>query len=170
MEKLDVKDPLDHLDCLVSRVLVDQEDLKVEEVHLVPPVCLDLKDRRVELELMDLRDPQEYLDPLDLLVTEELLDCLDPLDQLDHEVLKVLKENVEILEAQERKVLQDPRVFQDPLDPLDPEEKEEKKVLLVNKELPVSAGVLVTRVLLELLELWDLLEVLDYRYVFPIAF
>ena len=53
MEKLDVKDPRDPLGCLVSRVLVDQEDLKVEEVHLEPLECQDLKDKRVELELMD---------------------------------------------------------------------------------------------------------------------
>lgn len=47
MERQDVKVPLEHLVFLVSRVQVDQEALKVDEVHLGPLVCLVLRVRRV---------------------------------------------------------------------------------------------------------------------------
>ena len=161
MESLGVKVLLDLPVYLVSKVLVGPEDPKEDVVHLGLQACQDLKDKKAELELMDLLVLQEFLGLLDLQVTEELLVYLDLLGQLVQEELLDHKENEVILVALEKKDQLVLRVCLVHLVHLVQEENVVKKVHLENLEHLVLEDDLEIKVRLVLLGLWVLLGVLD---------
>ena len=90
-----------------------------------------------------------------LLVSLDQLDLLEPEDQWEH------KENVVILESPAKKVLQDHQAFKAPMGQWVQEEKGEKRDPWENLAHLGSQVDQVTRVHLEQLVAWGLLEDLD---------
>ena len=153
--KLEDKDPLELLVCLVLKVLMAQEGLQETVDHLDLSECQALKDQKVPLVLMDLQDPLDHLDLVALQETEVFLDCLGQLDLWVPEELKGPKEKGEMLVLLEKKDLQVLLVYKDLQDHLEQEVREERKVPQENKAHPVLEEDLETRDHLELLEPWD---------------
>jgi len=145
---------------LESKVQVDQEAQRVDVDLQALLVCLVLRVKRVELVLMVLLGRLVPLDPLDHLETEERLVYPDLPALLEQGARKVLKENEEILEKLEKKVLLDQLVCLVQMDLQVREENAAKRVQLVSLDPLVLADVLETKDLLEPLVQWDLLVVL----------
>ena len=104
--KLEDKDPLELLVCLVLKVLMAQEGLQETVDHLDLWECQALKGQKVPLVLMDLQDPLDHLDPVALQETEVCLDYLGQLDLWVPEELKGPREKEEMLVLQEKKSYQ----------------------------------------------------------------
>ena len=105
--RLEGKDHLVLLALLASRVLLEQEDLRVDVEQLAPLECLDRKGRREESELMAHLGQREDQDQLEHQGTGELLVFLDPQVQLVPEEQWAHRERGESLESLERRVLMD---------------------------------------------------------------
>lgn len=107
---------------------------RVGEVLLVHKECLEWRDKRDLLVLMDLLAHQVLQDLMDHLVTGDHLVCLDLLDLLDLEDSVVLREKEESQERLAKKVHQDLLDFKGHLVLLVPEANVERKARLENKE------------------------------------
>lgn len=83
LEKLVVKVPLDLLVCPESKEVMDKEDHRVGEDHLESKECLEQKDLKVLLVLMDQMVHPDPSDLMDLLVIADHLASLAQLDQLE---------------------------------------------------------------------------------------
>ena len=106
----------------------------------------------------EIKGNQDHLDHQGtgvLLVSLDQLDLLEPEDQWEH------KENVVILESPAKKVRQDPQAFKAPMGQWVPEERGEKRDPWENLAHLGCQVDQVTRVHLEQLVAWGLLEDLD---------